>query len=131
VDRQHQPELCASITTGVSARNDRRSRATSIRTTCSRRPRARPVCRREHQDLRELLRIALASCRRRCARRCPARPCMELSYQEIADRLGLPEGTVKSRINRGRLGTRASAEAAAGQTAGGAAAGRAVLKRSC
>jgi RNA polymerase sigma-70 factor (ECF subfamily) len=27
----------------------------------------------------------------------------EFSYQEIADRLRLPEGTVKSRINRGRL----------------------------
>jgi RNA polymerase sigma-70 factor (ECF subfamily) len=30
------------------------------------------------------------------------RDIQELSYQEIAAQLGLPEGTVKSRINRGR-----------------------------
>ena len=30
------------------------------------------------------------------------RDIQELSYQEIAEKLQLPEGTVKSRINRGR-----------------------------
>ena len=30
------------------------------------------------------------------------RDVQELTYQEIAGRLGVPEGTVKSRINRGR-----------------------------
>ena len=47
--------------------------------------------RRALQDLPETLRVAVVM-----------RDLQDLSYQEIADRLHLPEGTVKSRINRGR-----------------------------
>jgi RNA polymerase sigma factor (sigma-70 family) len=57
----------------------------------------------EHQDLRELLRIALGKLPATLRTAVILRDLQELSYQEIADRLGLPEGTVKSRINRGRL----------------------------
>ncbi len=49
------------------------------------------LLRRALQDLPETLRSAVVM-----------RDLQELSYQEIADRLKLPEGTVKSRINRGR-----------------------------
>ncbi len=47
--------------------------------------------RRALQDLPAALRTAVVM-----------RDIQDLSYQEIADRLDLPEGTVKSRINRGR-----------------------------
>ena len=57
----------------------------------------------EHQDLRELLRASLAKLPPTLRTAVILRDLQELSYQEIADRLGLPEGTVKSRINRGRL----------------------------
>jgi len=49
------------------------------------------VLRQALVELPETLRVAVLM-----------RDIQELSYQEIADRLRLPEGTVKSRINRGR-----------------------------
>ena len=51
------------------------------------------------------------------------RDIQELSYQEIADRLRLPEGTVKSRINRGRIELARQLQAPAGQAAGAPGAG--------
>jgi RNA polymerase sigma-70 factor, ECF subfamily len=57
----------------------------------------------EHQDLRELLRAALGRLPPSLRTAVVLRDLQELSYQEIANRLSLPEGTVKSRINRGRI----------------------------
>ena len=57
----------------------------------------------EHQDLREMLRQALQTLPETLRTAVILRDLQELSYQEIADRLELPEGTVKSRINRGRI----------------------------
>jgi RNA polymerase sigma-70 factor, ECF subfamily len=57
----------------------------------------------EHSDLRELLRKALAELPATLRTAVVLRDLQEYSYQEIADQLKLPEGTVKSRINRGRL----------------------------
>src|SRR5688572_6915921 len=62
-----------------------------------------PYATAEHQDLRVLLRQALQTLPSTLRTAVVLRDLQELSYQEIADRLGLPEGTVKSRINRGRL----------------------------
>ena len=57
----------------------------------------------EHRDLRVLLRQGLEKLPLTLRTAVVLRDLQELSYQEIADRLGLPEGTVKSRINRGRI----------------------------
>jgi RNA polymerase sigma-70 factor, ECF subfamily len=57
----------------------------------------------EHQDLRVLLRQALQTLPLTLRTAVILRDLQELSYQEIAERLALPEGTVKSRINRGRI----------------------------
>jgi RNA polymerase sigma-70 factor (ECF subfamily) len=57
----------------------------------------------EQRDLRDLVRIALAALAPALREAVTLRDLQEFSYQEIAERLHLPEGTVKSRINRGRL----------------------------
>lgn len=62
-----------------------------------------PLAALEHQDLRALLRRALERLPPSLRTAVMLRDLQELTYQEIADRLRLPEGTVKSRINRGRL----------------------------
>jgi len=56
----------------------------------------------ERQDLAQELRQALQQLPETLRTAVVMRDIQELSYQEIADRLTLPEGTVKSRINRGR-----------------------------
>ena len=56
----------------------------------------------EQRDRVALLRAALDKLAPSLRTAVMLRDIQELSYHEIADRLRLPEGTVKSRINRGR-----------------------------
>ena len=56
----------------------------------------------EQRDRVVLLREALEKLPETLRTAVLLRDIQELSYQEIADQLNLPEGTVKSRINRGR-----------------------------
>src|SRR5918999_866091 len=56
----------------------------------------------EHRDRVRMLRVALDRLAPTLRTAVMLRDIQELSYQEIAERLRLPEGTVKSRINRGR-----------------------------
>jgi len=56
----------------------------------------------EQRDRVALLRAALDKLAPSLRTAVMLRDIQELSYQEIAEKLGVPEGTVKSRINRGR-----------------------------
>ena len=56
----------------------------------------------ERGDRRAMLHRALARLPDTLRAAVLPRDIQDLSYLEIADRLALPEGTVKSRINRGR-----------------------------
>src|SRR5438094_4577414 len=61
-----------------------------------------PIFRIEQRDRVELLRHALAALGPALRKAVVMRDLQEMSYAEIAKVLKLPEGTVKSRINRGR-----------------------------
>jgi RNA polymerase sigma-70 factor (ECF subfamily) len=61
-----------------------------------------PYAQLEHRDRVSLLKEALSTLPETLRTAVMLRDIRELSYQEIADSLHLPEGTVKSRINRGR-----------------------------
>ncbi len=65
-------------------------------------PGSNAYARLEQLDRVELLRVALGKLAPTLRTAVILRDIQELTYQEIADRLNLPEGTVKSRINRGR-----------------------------
>jgi RNA polymerase sigma-70 factor (ECF subfamily) len=65
-------------------------------------PMVSPIAALEQADRVTLLKKALAQLPPTLRSAVLLRDIQELSYQEIADRLHLPEGTVKSRINRGR-----------------------------
>jgi len=61
-----------------------------------------PLAALENRDLAAMLRQALGALPASLRTAVLLRDIQELSYLEIAERLRLPEGTVKSRINRGR-----------------------------
>ena len=63
---------------------------------------AGPIAALEQRDRVALLRQALGGLPESLRTAVMMRDLQELSYQEIASRLLLPEGTIKSRINRGR-----------------------------
>ena len=64
---------------------------------------ASPLLTLQRSDLRAQLKRALQALPPTLRTAVTLRDIQELSYQEIADQLHLPEGTVKSRINRGRI----------------------------
>ena len=88
-----------------SVRKERQTIAREVDTT-DLQPTSRertPYALAEHRDLRVQLKQALETLPSTLRTAVVLRDLQELSYQEIADQLQLPEGTVKSRINRGRL----------------------------
>ncbi|HLW78460.1 MAG TPA: RNA polymerase sigma factor [Terriglobia bacterium] len=62
-----------------------------------------PVARVEERERKELLQAALDRLSPDMREAVILRDLQDLDYEEIAEILGVPQGTVKSRINRGRL----------------------------
>ena len=62
-----------------------------------------PVARVEARERKEMLQVALDKLSPDMREAVILRDFQDLDYEEIAQVLGVPEGTVKSRINRGRL----------------------------
>lgn len=66
-------------------------------------PGSGPLTQVESRERKELLQTALESLSPELREAVILRDLHDLDYREIAQVLGVPEGTVKSRINRGRL----------------------------
>jgi RNA polymerase sigma-70 factor (ECF subfamily) len=62
-----------------------------------------PIARVESRERQEMLQAALIRLSPDMREAVVLRDFQDLDYDEIAEVLGVPEGTVKSRINRGRL----------------------------
>jgi RNA polymerase sigma-70 factor (ECF subfamily) len=87
-----------------SGRRDREvfAREVDASTVQAEAPGMNAYARVDQQDRVALLREALRALSAPLRTAVLLRDIHELSYQEIADQLGVAEGTVKSRINRGR-----------------------------
>ena len=103
-----------------SGRRDREvfAREVDATTVQAEAPGLSPHARVELQDRVALLREALRGLSPALRTAVLLRDIHELSYQEIADQLGIAEGTVKSRINRGRAELARQIEAVRAKTEG-------------
>jgi len=94
--------LCIDHYRAVRKERESVDRAVDTDTLAPVSPDAGPIAALEHRDRVSLLREALATLPPALREAVVMRDLQELSYQDIATRLDMPEGTVKSRINRGR-----------------------------
>jgi RNA polymerase sigma-70 factor (ECF subfamily) len=94
--------LCIDHYRGVRKERETIDRAVDPNELTPASPDPGPMATLEQRDRVELLRDAMAVLPETLRTAVLMRDIQELTYQEIADALRLPEGTVKSRINRGR-----------------------------